>query len=60
MEEVREYFSTNYGHVDFWYIEDEVILEFLERDYIKLSSFEFKMNCLYDYLMANQLVDYTE
>jgi hypothetical protein len=60
MEEVREYFRKNYGHVDFWAIKDEVISEFLKREYLERLTFELKMDCLYDYLMANQLVDYTE
>jgi hypothetical protein len=60
MKEVREYFRENYGHVDFWDIKDEVISEFLKREYLERLTFELKMDCLYDYLMANQLVDYTE
>jgi hypothetical protein len=60
MEEVREYFRENYGHIDFWAIKDEVISEFLSRTYLEGLSFELKMDCLCDYLMANQLVDYTE
>lgn len=60
MEEVRKYFRENYGHVDFWAIKDEVISEFLSNGYLERLTFELKMDCLYDYLMANQLVDYTE
>ena len=60
MEEVREYFEKNYGHIDFWSVSDQDITEFLERGYLKGLSFEQKMDCFCDYLMANQLVDYYE
>ena len=60
MEEVREYFAINYGHIDLWSVSDEDITEFLERVYLEGLSFEQKMDCFCDYLMANQLVDYTE
>jgi len=60
MEEVREYFDLNYGHIDLWSVSDEDITEFLERVYLEGLSFEQKMDCFCDYLMANQLVDYTE
>jgi hypothetical protein len=60
MKEVREYFDLNYGHIDFWSVSDQDITEFLERGYLKGLSFERKMDCFCDYLMANQLVDYTE
>ena len=60
MKEVREYFDLNYGYVDLWSVSDEDITEFLERVYLEGLSFEQKMDCYCDYLMANQLVDYTE
>ena len=60
MKEVREYFASNYGHIDFWSVSDKDITEFLDRVYLKGLSFEQKMDCLCDYLMANQLVDYSE
>ena len=60
MEEVREYFKKNYGHIDLGSISDQEIKEYLDRIYLEGLSFEQKMDCYCDYLMANQLVDYTE
>ena len=60
MKEVREYFAKNYGHIDLWSVSDKDITEFLERGYLVGLSFEQKMDCFCDYLMANQLVDYDE
>jgi hypothetical protein len=60
MREVREYFKKNYGYVNLAELTDVFIQKYLDQSWIVNLSFERKMDCLYDYLMANQLVDYTE
>ena len=60
MKEVREYFEKNYGYVNLDELTDVFIQKYLDQSWIVNLSFERKMDCLYDYLMANQLVDYTE
>ncbi len=59
-KKVRKYFENNYPYIDFCSVLDSDIIEFLNRNYLEGLSFEQKMDCLCDYLMANQLVDYDE
>jgi hypothetical protein len=60
VKQVREYFEENYGHVYFDDIDDSFIEEFLTRSYIVSLSFEMKMDCLYDAVMSQGMVDYDE
>ena len=55
MKEVREYFEGNYGHVDLWSLPDETITNFLNQSYIVNLSFERQMDCLYDYILSQDL-----
>ena len=57
---VREYFRAEYGHVYFGDISDSFIEEFLTRSYIVSLSFEKQMDCLYDAVMSQAMVDYDE
>ncbi len=57
VEDVRIYFRMNYGHMSIYHISDETILEVLDRSYIKDLSLELKMDCLYDYLLSQDLCD---
>lgn len=57
---VREYFRQEYGHVYFDDISDSFIEEFLSRSYVVLLSFEMQMDCLYDAIMSQAMVDYDE
>lgn len=59
-KKVRKYFENNYPYIDFCSVLDSDIIEFLNRNYLEGLSFEQKMDCFCDYLMANQLVDYDE
>jgi hypothetical protein len=60
INEVRSYFSNNYGHVSLDQLPDSFILEFLSRDYLERLSFELKMDCLYDHILAQDLCDVVE
>ena len=60
MKEVREYFAKNYGYINLDELTDVFIQKYLDQSWIKDLSFERKMDCFCDYLMANQLVDYDE
>jgi hypothetical protein len=60
INEVRSYFSNNYGHVSLDQLSDSFILEFLSRGYLERLSFELKMDCLYDHILAQDLCDVVE
>ena len=60
MKEVREYFDLNYGYVDLDGIDDHVLESFLSRSYLVDLSFVRKMDCLYDYILSNDLTDVQE
>jgi hypothetical protein len=60
INEVRSYFADRYGHVSLDQLPDSFILEFLSRDYLERLSFELKMDCLYDHILAQDLCDVVE
>ena len=60
MLRVYEYFEQNYGYVDINSIPRAAILEYLERGYVINLSFERKMDCLYDYILSQDLCDVDE
>ena len=60
VKDVRMYFRENYGHVDLWSLDDNVITEFLKQSYIINLSFERKMDCLYDYILSQGICDVQE
>jgi len=60
VEDVRIYFRENYGHMYIYDISDDTIEEVIGRSYIKDLSFERKMDCLYDYLLSQDLCDVVE
>jgi hypothetical protein len=60
INEIRSYLVYNYNHVSSNQLSDEFILEFMSRDYLIDSSFEMKMNCLYDHILAQDLCDVEE
>ena len=55
MKEVREYFRENYGHVALDELTDVFIQKYIDQSWIVNLSFELKMDCLYDYILANDL-----
>jgi len=55
IEDVKLYFDMNYSYVDLDEVDDVVINEFLNQRYIIDLSFEMKMNCLYDYILSQDL-----
>lgn len=60
MKEVREYFKKNYGYVNLAELTDVFIQKYLDQSWIKDLSFERKMDCLYDYILSNDLTDVQE
>jgi len=60
INEIRSYLVYNYNHVSSNQLSDEFILEFMSRDYLGRLSFEVKMDCLYDHILAQDLCDVTE
>jgi hypothetical protein len=55
VEEVKNYFSEEYPYVDLGALSDNSISEFLNQGYIIDLSFERKMDCLYDYILSQDL-----
>jgi hypothetical protein len=60
MKEVREYFKKNYSYVNLAELTDVFIQKYLDQSWIKDLSFERKMDCLYDYILSNDLTDVQE
>jgi hypothetical protein len=60
IEQVREYFRVNYSYVNLDELTDVFIRKYLEQSYLERLSFEMKMNCLYDYILSNDLVEVVE
>ena len=60
MKEVREYFAKNYGYVNLDELTDVFLQKYLDQPRIKNLSFERKMDCLYDYILSNDLTDVQE
>ena len=60
MKEVREYFDLNYRYVDLEEINDHVLESFLSRSYLTDLSFVRKMDCLYDYILSQDLCNVNE
>ena len=60
MKEVREYFAKNYGYVNLDELTDVFIQKYLNQSWIVNLSFERKMDCLYDYILSNDLTDVQE
>ena len=60
MKEVRKYFNLYYGFIDLEGIDDHVLESFLSRSYLIDLSFIRKMDCLYDYILSQNLCDVQE
>jgi len=60
IKQVREYFRMNYGYVNLDELTDVFIQKYLEQSYLERLSFEMKMNCLYDYILSNDLTEVVE
>ena len=57
---VREHFRQEYTHVYFDDISDLFIEEYRSRPYVVPLSFKMQMDCLYDAVMSQAMVDYDE
>jgi hypothetical protein len=55
INEIRSYFADNYGYVSLDQLTDGFILEFISREYLMGLSFDGKMDCLYDYILSQDL-----
>jgi len=55
INEIRSYFADNYGYVSLDQLTDGFILEFMSRKYLMGLSFDGKMDCLYDYILSQDL-----
>jgi hypothetical protein len=55
INEIRSYFADNYGYVSLDQLTDGFVLEFISREYLMGLSFDGKMDCLYDYILSQNL-----
>jgi hypothetical protein len=60
INEIRSYFADNYGYVSLDQLTDGFVLEFISREYLMGLSFDGKMDCLYDYILSQNLCDVEE
>jgi len=60
VRDVIDYFDKEYPYVDLGMLSENSVSEFLVQDYIKNLSFERKMDCLYDYILSQNLCDVEE
>jgi hypothetical protein len=60
IENVRDYFNINYRHINLYAIMDRTIEDFLAQDYVKKLNMTQAMNCLYDYILSQDLCDVQE
>jgi hypothetical protein len=60
VRDVIDYFDKEYPYVDLGMLSENSVSEFLVQDYIKNLSFERKMDCLYDYILSQDLCDVDE
>jgi hypothetical protein len=55
VRDVIDYFDKEYPYVDLEMLSENSISGFLEQEYIVNLSFERKMDCLYDYILSQDL-----
>ena len=55
VRDVINYFDKEYPYVDLGMLSENSISEFLVQDYIVTLSFGRKMDCLYDYILSQDL-----
>jgi hypothetical protein len=60
IKNVRDYFHINYRHIDLYAIMDKTIEDFLAQDYILKLNMTQTMDCLYDYIVSQDLCDIQE
>ena len=60
INEIRSYFSDNYGHVSLDQLTDGFISEFMSQGHLGLFSFSGKMDLLYDHILSQGLCDVVE
>jgi hypothetical protein len=55
VRDVIDYFDKEYPYFDLEMLSENSISGFLEQEYIVNLSFERKMDCLYDYILSQDL-----
>jgi|688.fasta_scaffold2658567_1 hypothetical protein len=60
MERIRAHFAMAYPHINFQGIEESVIREYMARPYLDGLGFFMQMNCLYDYILSQDLCEVDE
>lgn len=60
IKNVRDYFNINYRHIDLYAIMDKTIEDFLAQNYIIKLNMTVAMDCLYDYIVSQDLCDVQE
>ena len=60
MKRIKDYFSAEYPYVDIDGLDESVIREYMSRSYIDGLGFSMQMNCLYDYILSQDLCNVDE
>ena len=60
VRDVIDYFDKEYPYVNLGMLSENSISEFLVQEYIVNLSFERKMDCLYDYILSQDLCEVDE
>jgi len=58
--DARSYFQRCFRHIDMYDITDQMLDDYLDRDYVRNLPFIKKMDLLYDYILSNNLAYVTE
>ena len=57
MERIKAHFAMAYPHINFQGIDESVIREFMAKPYLDGLGFFMTMECLADYIVANDLTE---
>lgn len=57
MKRISEYFAQQFPHIHFQGIEEYIIRDFMSKPYLDGLGFTMTMDCLADYIVANDLTE---
>jgi hypothetical protein len=57
MKRISDYFAQVFPHINFQGLDESVVRDFMARPYLDGLGFTMTMNCLADYIVANDLTE---